>query len=56
MTLCQRCGIVMRLLNTARSWLLLYWCPSCQRFAESYQLATASDQPRPLARSRRADR
>jgi formamidopyrimidine-DNA glycosylase len=32
--LCQRCGIVMRLINGARSRLRLYWCPTCQRFVE----------------------
>jgi formamidopyrimidine-DNA glycosylase len=34
MTLCQHCGVVMRPLNTTRSRLMLYWCPTCQRFVE----------------------
>jgi len=34
MTLCQRCGVVMRLLNTTRARLMLYWCPICQHFVE----------------------
>ncbi len=32
--LCQRCGVLMRLINAARSRLLLYWCPTCQSFVE----------------------
>jgi hypothetical protein len=32
--LCQRCGAMMRLLNRGRSRLLVYWCPTCQRFEE----------------------
>jgi len=33
---CPRCGIPMRLINNARARLLLYWCPSCQCFAERH--------------------
>jgi formamidopyrimidine-DNA glycosylase len=32
--LCQHCGVQMRLINQARARLLLYWCPTCQRFSE----------------------
>ena len=32
--ICQRCGILMRLINGARARLLLYWCPTCQAFVE----------------------
>jgi formamidopyrimidine-DNA glycosylase len=32
--LCRRCGGQMRLFNQARALLLLYWCPTCQRFEE----------------------
>jgi hypothetical protein len=32
--LCLRCGVVMRLINTSRSRLMLYWCPTCRRFVE----------------------
>jgi formamidopyrimidine-DNA glycosylase len=32
--LCQHCGVPMRLVNQARGRRLLYWCPTCQRFAE----------------------
>ena len=32
--LCQRCGILMRLINNNHARLLLYWCPICQTFRE----------------------
>jgi hypothetical protein len=33
-TPCQRCGSQMRLINSPRSRLLLFWCPDCDSFAE----------------------
>ena len=41
---CQHCGIPMRLINGARSRILLFWCPSCHRFAEA-----SSSGPRPTS-------
>jgi hypothetical protein len=34
---CTHCGIPMKLVNSVRSLLLLYWCPTCQRFAEQHR-------------------
>jgi hypothetical protein len=34
---CSHCGAPMKLINSARARLLLYWCPTCQRFAEVHK-------------------
>jgi hypothetical protein len=34
---CTHCGAPMKLINNVRSLLLLYWCPTCQRFAEQHR-------------------
>jgi hypothetical protein len=34
---CRGCGGVMELLSSARSRVLLYWCPVCHRIAERYR-------------------
>jgi hypothetical protein len=31
----------MKLINSVRSLLLLYWCPACQRFAEQHRTTAA---------------
>jgi hypothetical protein len=34
---CQGCSSLMHLLSSARSRILLYWCPTCHRIHEQFQ-------------------
>lgn len=43
--ICGHCGIPMRLINNSRARILLFWCPSCQRFAEMRRGCYRGRQP-----------
>src|SRR5262245_35853352 len=51
---CHGCGGLMELLSSARSRILLFWCPFCHRIAEQYQPSPRGGRASAASRGRRA--
>ena len=49
MMLCPKCMVPARLVNSADSQKVTYWCPACRSFLEKPRVATMPSRPPKVA-------